>query len=81
MKDKDQNPNIEHPGRGPLGDVDPRPARQDKFPREERRDRANDRGAKKSTHVNDADVGEDRRGGEQSGPHDPQRNPRTGPIG
>jgi hypothetical protein len=75
MSPRDTDQNANNPGRGPLGDIDP-VDRPEEFPRRVPRDRADDR----SSRVNDDDVGADRRERERE-PDDPQRNPRTGPIG
>lgn len=60
----------------PLGDINPDQDVKDQVGKTPARDRADDR-ERPSTRVNDEGVGErvDRE------PTDPQRNPRTGPIG
>ena len=75
MSDADKDRQRHDPGREPLRNIDPVTRRSDDIAggpekREERE--------KRSTRVNDDDVGAERRERE---PDDPQRNPRTGPIG
>lgn len=78
MNPNDKDVNVDSPGRGPLGDIDPKPDTRDHFPEKSPRDLADEREGRRSTRVNDDDVGAERRDREQT---DPQKNPRTGPIG
>lgn len=73
MNPKHQDEKVTDPGKAPLGNIDPAPGTQDPV----KGGRGSD-GKGRSTSVNDGDVGEERR---ERDPADPQKNPRTGPIG